>query len=64
MPDANLELHLHAGDGVAVFGARQPLYVAEQIASGDLGVAGLDRLDERVVDEDVLVLRLHHVVAL
>jgi len=33
-------------------------------ARRDLGVAGLDRLDERVVDEHVLVLGLHHVVAL
>jgi len=62
--DADLELERHAGNGVAGLDARQPLYVREEIARRDLGVARLDRLDERVVDEDVLVLGLYHVVAL
>ena len=35
-----------------------------EMAGRDLRVAGLDGLEQRVVDEDVLVLRLHHVVPL
>ena len=34
------------------------------MARRDLSIAGLDGLEQRVVDEDVLVLRLDHVVAL
>ena len=35
-----------------------------ETAGGDLCVAALDGLEQGVVDEDVLVLCLHHVVAL
>ena len=35
-----------------------------EVSGGNLGGAALDRLEHGVVDEDVLVLGLHHVVAL
>ena len=64
MASSDLELEFHSGDWVPGFDARQPLYVAEKIARRDLGVARLYGLHECVVDEDVLVVGLHHVVAL
>ncbi|RUS75355.1 hypothetical protein EGW08_016877, partial [Elysia chlorotica] len=49
---------------LAWLGRRQLLDVSGQVSCGDLSVATLDGLEQRVVDEDVLVLRLHHVVPL
>lgn len=58
-----LELELHAGD-VVYLGLHELLDVRVEVARGHLGVAADHRLEEGVVDEDVLVLRLDHVVAL
>ena len=60
---ADLKLGLHATTAV---GQRlgEFLYVGVEMSSRDLSVSRLDGLEEGVVDEDVLVLRLNHVVAL
>ena len=60
---SNLELGLHAA---AAVGKRlaELLYVSVEVSRRDLRVAGLDGLEQRVVNEDVLVLGLDHVVAL
>lgn len=42
----------------------QPLYVGVQVSGRDLGVPTGHSLEQCVVDEDVLVLRLNHVVPL
>ena len=64
MPVAYLELQLHAGDRLAGVELGEFLYVRVQVARRDLRVAARHGLQQRVVDEDILVLRLHHVVAL
>ena len=61
---SDLELQLHAGDGLPGLWLRQFLDVSSQVAGRNLCVAALDGLQQGVVDEDVLVFRLHHVVAL
>ena len=60
---SHLELAFHPAAAVSKRLA-ELLYVGIEMARRDLGVAGLDGLEQRVVDEDVLVLGLHHVVAL
>ena len=61
---SDLELQLHACDGLPRLWLRQFLDVSSQVASRNLCVAALDGLQQGIVDEDVLVFRLHHVVAL
>lgn len=61
---AHLELQLHAGDVLAGLHLCQLLDVGIEAAGGHLGVAAAHGLQQRLVDEAVLVLRLHHVVAL
>ena len=61
---AHLELHLHASDRLPRLRRRQPLNVGEEAAGGDFGAAAADGLIDGVVDENVLILRLDHVVAL
>ena len=61
---SDLELQLHAGDGLPGLWLRQLLDVSGQVAGRNLCVAALDGLQQGVVDEDVLVFCLHHVVAL
>ena len=58
------KLSLDAGGCVGQAAFAQPLYMREEVARRYLGRAALDRLEHGVVHEDVLVLRLHHVVAL
>lgn len=60
----HLELQLHAGDILSRFNLRQPLDVGVQIPSGDFSVPAGHGLQQCVVNEDVLVLRLDHVVPL
>jgi len=60
----DLELEFDAGARLDGVNTAEPLQMSVETARRDLGDAGLDRLDERVVDEHVLVLGLHHVVAL
>jgi len=60
----DLKFELNAGARLAHVYTAEPLKMSVETASEDLGVTGLDGLDERVVDEDVLVLGLYHVVAL
>ena len=59
-----LELELHAGNPQLRRDLDQLLYVRVEVARWDLGVARQHGLEQRGVDEDVLVLRLDHVVAL
>jgi len=61
---ADLELEFNSGARLRNVHAAESLQMRVQTASGDLGVAALYGVDECVVDEDVLVLGLHHVVAL
>lgn len=61
---AYLELQLHPGDVLSALDLRQLLDVGVEIPGGHFGGAAVDGLQEGVVDEHVLVLRLHHVVAL
>lgn len=60
----HLELQLHAGDILSGLNLRQPLDVGVQVPGGDLGVAAGHGLQQRIVNEDVLVLGLDHVVPL
>lgn len=60
----HLELQLHAGDILSWLNLRQPLDVGVQVPGGDLGVAAGHGLQQRIVNEDVLVLGLDHVVPL
>lgn len=64
MDSPHLELQLHAGDILSRFNLRQPLDVGVQVPGGDLGVPAGHGLQQRIVNEDVLVLRLDHVVPL
>lgn len=59
-----LELQLHARDVLSGLHLSQFLDVGEEAAGGDLRVAAGDRLQQGVVDEAVLILRLNHVVPL
>lgn len=59
-----LELDLHACDVLARLRLHELLDVVVERARGHLGEAAHDGLEQRVVDEDVLVLSLHHVVTL
>lgn len=61
---ADLELELHAGDVLAGLHLGQLLDVGVEAAGGYLGGAAAHGLQQGLVDEAVLVLRLHHVVAL
>jgi len=61
---AHLELQLHGGDRLSGRRLAQLLDVGVEVAGGHLRVAAGGRLQQRLVDEDVLVLRLHHVVPL
>jgi len=61
---ADLELEFDAVARLAGVDAAESLEVRVETARRHLGDARLYRLDERVVDEHVLVLGLHHVVAL
>jgi hypothetical protein len=60
----DLELELDARCRVARFDACQSLYVTVECPRRDFGATVQDGIDQGVVDEDVLVLSLHHVVAL
>lgn len=60
----HLELQLHAGDILSWFDLRQSLDVGVQVPCGDLGVPAGHSLQQCIVNEDVLVLRLNHVVPL
>lgn len=61
---SHLELQLHAGDILPWLNLRQPLDVGVQVPCGNLCVPAGHSLQQRVVNEDVLVLRLDHVVPL
>lgn len=61
---AHLELHLHAGDILSWFDLRQPLDVGVQVPGRDLRVPAGHGLQQCVMNEDVLILRLDHVVPL
>lgn len=59
-----LELQLHASDVLAALHLRELLDVRIQAPGGHFGVPAGHRLQQRVVNEAVLVLGLHHVVPL
>ncbi len=61
---SHLELQLHAGDILPWFDLCQSLDVRVQVPGGNLCVSAGHSLQERIVNEDVLVLRLDHVVPL
>lgn len=60
----NLEFQLHRSDALAWRHLGQLLDVSEEVACRHLGIAACGCFQQGLVDEDVLVLRLHHVVAL
>lgn len=60
----HLELQLHAGHILPWFDLRQPLNVGVQVPSRDLCISAGHSLQQCIVDEDVLVLCLDHVVPL
>lgn len=60
----HLELQLHAGDILSRFNLRQPLDVRVQVPSGDLCGPTGHGFQQRIVNEDVLVLCLDHVIPL
>lgn len=60
----HLELQLHGGDGLAWRGLGEFLDMGVQVARRHLGVAAGGRLQKRLVDEDVLILGLNHIVSL
>ena len=64
MPVTHLELQLHGSDRLARRGLGEFLDVCVQVAGQHLGVAAGCRLQQGLVDEDVLVLGLDHVVPL
>lgn len=64
MISPNLELQLHACDVLSWLNLRQPLDVGVQVPGRDLCVPACHCFQQRVVNEDVLVLRLDHVVPL
>lgn len=59
-----LELHLHASHILSWFYLRQPLDVGVQVPCWDLSVPAGHSFQQCIVNEDVLVLRLDHVVPL
>lgn len=61
---AYLEFQLHCSDALAQGHLAQLLEVSKEVACGYLGVAAGGCLQQGLVDEDVLVLGLHHVVTL
>lgn len=60
----NLEFQLHRSDALSWRHLGQFLDVSEEIACRHLGIATRGCLQQGLMDEDVLVLCLHHVVAL
>lgn len=60
----NLELEFHSSDRLSRFNKRQLLNVCIEVSRKNLCVSGLDGLEECIVDEDILVLCLHHVITL
>lgn len=60
----HLELQLHGGDRLTRRRLCELLDVGVQVARRHLGVAAGGGLEQGLVDEDVLVLGLHHVVPL
>ena len=64
MNNSHLELQLHAGDVLSWFYLRQPLDVGIQVPSGDLSGPAGHSLQQCIMNEDVLVLCLDHVVPL
>lgn len=60
----HLELQLHACDILSGFDLRQPLDVGVQVPSGDLSVPTGHGLQKCIMNEDVLVLCLDHIVPL
>lgn len=60
----HLELEFHASDILSWLNLCQPLDVGIQIPCGDLGVPTGHGLKQCIVNEDVLVLSLDHVVPL
>lgn len=60
----HLELQLHASDILSRFNLRQPLDVGVQVPSGDFGVPAGHSFQQCIVNKDVLVLCLDHVVPL
>lgn len=60
----NLELQLHARDILSWLNLRQPLDVGVQVPGRDFRVPAGHCFQQRVVNEDVLVLSLDHVVPL
>lgn len=61
---SHLELQLHGSDRLAGRGLGEFLDVCVQVAGQHLSVAAGGGLQQRLVDEDVLVLGLDHVVPL
>lgn len=59
-----LELQLHACDVLSNLHLSQFLDVGEEAAGRDLSVAAGNGLQQGIMDEAVLILRLHHVVPL
>lgn len=59
-----LEFQLHCSNALAWWHLGQLLDVSKEVACKHLGIATRGCLQQGLVDEDVLVLRLHHVVAL
>lgn len=60
----NLEFQLHCSNALAWWHLGQLLDVSKEVACRHLGIATCGCLQQGLVDEDVLVLCLHHVVAL
>lgn len=61
---SHLELQLHGSNRLAGWGLGEFLDVGVQVACWHLGVAAGGGLQQGLVDEDVLVLGLDHVVPL
>ena len=59
-----LEFQLHGSDGITRLWLVQSLDVVGQVACRDLSVAALHSLQQSIMDEDVLILGLNHVVPL
>lgn len=56
--NSHLELEFHAGDCVSEFGLHQLVDVLVQVASRNFSVSADHCLQQRIMDEDVLVLSL------
>ena len=59
-----LKFQFHASDCVPKFGLCEFLYVIVEVSGWNLSVPALYCLQQCVVYEDVLILRLHHVITL